>query len=240
MLSLAAPANFFDSAYDFSDELSDFYSKVSQYISRVRKSSSPSATCDTSKIKLPTFASGLPAPNDTSPMYVALGRGTQNYTCADSTSASTPKAIGAVANLYNATCLAANYPDLMELLPNIAYKISLPTNEYATFPPANLELMGHHFFAGTVPEFNLDLTATKQFGIAVTKKIGSIDAPKTAVKGEHGAVAWLYLSTIDGTVGDYKGVYRVDTASGSPPDTCEGMPSSFEIQYSANYYIFGS
>lgn len=76
-VSLAAPANFFDGAYDFSDDLSDFYSKVSQYISRVRKNNTPSATCDTSKIALPSYASGLPGPNGTSPMYVALGRGTQ-------------------------------------------------------------------------------------------------------------------------------------------------------------------
>ena len=76
-VSLAAPANFFDGAYDFSDELSDFYAKVSQYINHARKSSTPTATCDTSKITLPSYASDLPAPNGTSPMYVALGRGTQ-------------------------------------------------------------------------------------------------------------------------------------------------------------------
>ncbi|CEO59295.1 hypothetical protein PMG11_03975 [Penicillium brasilianum] len=239
-VSLAAPATNLNNAYDFSDELSDFYAKVSQYISRVRKDTSPSATCDTSKIELPSLASGLPAPNQTVPMYVALGRGTQNYTCADSTSASTPKAVGAVANLYNATCLAANYPDILESLPSIALKISLPAYEYATFPPANLDLMGHHFFTNVTPEFNLDTTATKQFGIAMTKKGGQIDAPSTAVQGKYGAVPWLYLSTIDGTIGKYKGVYRVDTASGSPPDDCSGMPSSFEIQYSANYYFFGS
>lgn len=164
----------------------------------------------------------------------------QNYTCADSTSKSTPKPIGAVANLYNATCLAANYPDLLNLLPNIAYKIPVPTTENAFFPPANLELMGHHFFTGAIPEFNLDTTPTKQFGIAMTKKGGSLEAPSNAITGQYGAVAWLYLPTIDGTVGKYKGVYRVDTASGSPPDTCEGMPYSFEIQYSANYFFFGS
>lgn len=76
-VSLAAPANFFDGAYDFSDELSDFYAKVSQYINHARKSTTPTATCDASKITLPSYASGLPAPNGTSPMYVALGRGTQ-------------------------------------------------------------------------------------------------------------------------------------------------------------------
>lgn len=76
-VSLAAPANYFDDAYDFSDELSDFYSKVSEYISRMSKGTSPSATCDTSKISLPSYASSLPAPTGMSPMYVALGRGTQ-------------------------------------------------------------------------------------------------------------------------------------------------------------------
>lgn len=136
--------------------------------------------------------------------------------------------------------MAANYPDLLESLPNIAYKISLPTTEYATFPPANLELIGHHFFTSTIPEFNLDTTEANQFGVALTKKESSLNAPSTAVKGEYGAVAWLYLSTIEGTVGNYKGVYRVNTASGSPPDTCEKMPSSFEIQYSAVYYFYGS
>jgi hypothetical protein len=128
----------------------------------------------------------------------------------------------------------------LESLPTIALKISLPTYEYATLPPANLDLMGHHFFTNVTPEFNFDTTVTKQFGVAMTKKGGQIDAPSTAVQGKYGAVPWLYLSTIEGTVGKYKGVYRVDTASGSPPDDCSGMPSSFEIQYSANYYFFGN
>lgn len=166
---------------------------------------------------------------------------TQNYTCADSTSKSAPVAIGAVANLYNATCIAANYPDLMAMLPNIAYKISIPTNEYAAFPPANIQLMGHHFFYdATTPEFNLDTTTLKQYGIAMTKKQDQLDAPSDAAKGENGAVAWLYLTTTTGTVGKYKSVYRVNTASGSPPKTCEGLPSTFEVQYAANYYFFGN
>lgn len=129
----------------------------------------------------------------------------------------------------------------MESLPSIAYKISLPTNEYAVFPPANIELMGHHFFYDpTTPEFNLDTTKYKQYGIAMTKKANSADAPESAAQGKYGAVSWLSLKTTTGTVGKYKAVYRVNTASGSPPDTCEGMPSSFEIQYSANYYFYGN
>ena len=170
----------------------------------------------------------------------------QNYTCADSTSNSKPKAAGAVANLYNATCMAANYPDLLELIPTIIWNSSVPL-DVASFPwskiqlPANIDLMGHHFFFdSTTPEFNLNLDKGKQFGIAMTKKEGSIDAPGNALKGDYGAVPWLYLTTTKGTVGKYKAVYRVDTASGSPPDTCEGQPEKFQMKYSANYYFFGN
>ncbi|KAJ5627692.1 hypothetical protein N7490_009920 [Penicillium lividum] len=239
-VSNAAPTSFFDDAYDFSEELLGYYGKVSQKINQIRHTSESSVTCDTSKISLPSYASGLPSPTGLKPMYVALGRGTQNYTCADSTSSSTPTAIGAVANLYNATCLAANYPEVLAMLPNVVYTIALPANEYATFPPANLELMGHHFFYdSTTPEFNLDTTAAKQYGIAMTNKVDSLTAPSSATTGKYGAVAWLYLKTVSGTVGNYKAVYRVDTASGSPPTTCKGMASAFEIQYAATYYFFG-
>jgi hypothetical protein len=76
-VSSAAPSNFFNHAYDFSDELAEFYGKVSKYIDNVRHNVTPSSTCDTSKISLPSFASSLPSPDGVTSMYVALGRGTQ-------------------------------------------------------------------------------------------------------------------------------------------------------------------
>ncbi|KAJ5332841.1 hypothetical protein MYU51_008969 [Penicillium brevicompactum] len=238
-VSLAAPAKFLDSAYDWSDDLAEFYGKISQYISTAKHNIRES-TCDASKIALPSYASGLASSSGLKPIYVALGRGTQNYTCADSTSSSTPVAAGAVARLYDATCIAANYPSLLEKLPKLAYKITLPTSDDASFPLSNIDLLGHHFFYdATTPEFNLNTTPKKQHGIVMTKKGGSIDAPTNAFAGEYGAVAWLYLTSTDGTVGNYKSVYRVDTAAGSPPKTCEGMSSAFEMQYAANYYFFG-
>ncbi|KAJ5385498.1 hypothetical protein N7517_003409 [Penicillium concentricum] len=238
-ISLAAPTNFLDGAYDWNDELAEFYGKVSQYINTA-KHNIRASSCDASKIAMPSYASGMTSPSGLKPRYVALGRGTQNYTCADSTSKSAPVAVGAVARLYNATCIAANYPDLLAKLPNLAYRISLSTNEYASFPPANIDMMGHHFFFdATTPEFNLNTTPKKQDGIVMTKKGGAIDAPSGSVSGKYGAVPWLYLTTTDGTVGNYKSVYRVNTASGSPPKTCKGMQPTFEVQYAANYYFFG-
>ncbi|KAG0158610.1 hypothetical protein PDIDSM_6125 [Penicillium digitatum] len=224
-ISLAAPTNFLDDVYDWTEELSEFYGKVRQYIKNAKYNIRAPGACEVSKIALPSYALGLTSPSGLKPKYVALGRGTQNYTCADSTAKSTPTAIGAIARLYNATCIAANLPDLLANLPDLSYKTSLPTNEYASFLPANLELLGHHFFYdATTPEFNLNTTPKKQDGIVMTKKGGAIDAP----------------SATDGTVGNYKSVYRVDTAAGLPPKTCKGMPAAFEMQYAANYFFFGS
>ncbi|KAL4895777.1 hypothetical protein BDV59DRAFT_173121 [Aspergillus ambiguus] len=237
--SLAAPT-FFDDLYNYSDDMAGFLGRVSKHIEDAKDIFTSTSTCDPSKIALPAFASGLPSPSDQKPLYVAVGRGTQNYTCADSTSNATPEAVGAVARLYNATCIAANFPDLVDLLPSIAYKIQLPTNDEDPLPPANIDLLGHHFFAGATPVFNLDTTPSRQYGVAMTKKVSQIDAPSKAIKGGNGAVAWLYLSAINGTIGRYKSVYRVDTAAGSPPETCENMPSQFTVQYAANYYFFGS
>lgn len=101
-------------------------------------------------------------------------------------------------------------------------------------------MMGHHFFFdATTPEFNFNTSPEKQDGIVMTKKQGAIDAPSNALSGKYGAVPWLYLTTTDGTVGNYKSVYRVHTAAGSPPKTCKGMPPEFQMQYAANYYFFG-
>ena len=99
--------------------------------------------------------------------------------------------------------------------------------------------MGQHFFTDATPEFNLNTTPQKQDGIAMTKKEGAIDAPSGSVSGQYGAVPWLYLTSTDGTVGNYKSVYRVNTAAGAPPKTCKGMPLTFQMQYAANYYFFG-
>ncbi|KAL4806562.1 hypothetical protein BDV18DRAFT_137799 [Aspergillus unguis] len=236
--STAAPI--FENFYDFSNDMAEFLGRVSKRIGSAKDMFDSSLSCDASSIALPSFASGLPAPSGT-PLYVALGRGTQNYTCADSTSSSTPEAIGAVARLYNATCFASTFPDMIELLPAIAYRVTLPENESDPLPPSNFNLLGHHFFEGSVPVFNLDTTPDHQLGIAKLKKDAVLNAPTTAVKGANGAASWLYLSATNGSVplDQFMGVYRVDTAGGDAPETCDGMPEEFTVQYAANYYIYG-
>ena len=128
----------------------------------------------------------------------------------------------------------------MSLLPSVAYSIPVPSDPGSSpVPPANLFLLGHHFFANsTTPVFNLDTTSDRQLGIIISKKVGSVDAPSNSVKGDNGAAPWLYLQAHQGTEGNYKSVYRVNTAGGQPPTTCENMPSNFTVQYAANYYFY--
>lgn len=157
-----------------------------------------------------------------------------------------PSAVGAVATLFNATCVAATYPDLLNMLPRVALAFNLTESDaYATnlvpastnsrLAPGNYIISGHHYFlTTTTPYFNLD-TDTWQLGAASCSKNASESAPADAATGQGGekAVAWLKLNTVSGATGRLQEVYRVETAGGSPPSTCAGMSAAFEVQYSA-------
>jgi len=61
-------------------------------------------------------------------------------------------------------------------------------------------------------------------------------APAEACPGleGEGTVRWLYLKDTKGlSKGGINEVYRVETAGGASPETCEGMPKSFEVKYAA-------
>jgi hypothetical protein len=168
--------------------------------------------------------------------HVAIGRGTQNYTCGTKETAA-PAAIGALATLFNASCVASTYPDILTMLPSLALQFNLTNADQTTLSPSSLQISGHHYFANlTTPTFNLD-TASMNLGIAPSARNNSVAAPSGAPVGQYGAgfgaVAWLKLLTIDGATGNLQEIYRVNTAGGNPPATCAGMPSAFEVQYSA-------
>jgi hypothetical protein len=168
---------------------------------------------------------------------VAVGRGIQNYTCSTANATAAPVSIGAVATLYNATCVASTYPDLLAALPNVALQFNLTSNDQATLSPSYLTISGHHYFSNpTTPDFDLN-TAAMGLGFASCLKNNTVPAPAGAPVGQggegHGSVAWLKLLTKDGATGDLEEIYRVNTAGGNPPATCAGMPATFEVQYAA-------
>jgi len=183
----------------------------------------------------------LPSPvAGTSLKGLTLGRGTQNYTCADSSATTIPVSIGAVATLFDATPLLPFLPpmegqEVLDILPS--YLVSFP---YAALENSSLPVKGHHFFdSAVVPIF--DLTST-DVGLLVGSKIGDIAAPNGSTPGPNGvgpgAVDWLALGACDGSSGLAEG-YRVFTAGGKPPKTCEGQAPTIEVQYAAQYWFYG-
>jgi hypothetical protein len=100
-------------------------------------------------------------------------------------------------------------------------------------------ILGFHFFsANNTPIFDLNTVGEVLF----SKKLADIKAPANASVGLEGtgAVDWLALTAIEGSVG-LKEVFRVDTAGGNPPKTCEGQTSGavISVPYSAGYQFFG-
>jgi hypothetical protein len=170
------------------------------------------------------------------PKRVVLGRGTQNYTCATSTAAAVPAAYGAYAELYDASCLAQNYPSVLRALP--AMLLDMETKKVHALLGLcsvldNRVEVGLHFFRdATTPVFEFRKSRSKD--IFIGKKAEGVPAPSDAEPGSYGAVDWLKLVAIEGSRG-FSQVYRVNTAGGKAPKTCEGMPARFEVPYATEY-----
>ncbi|AEO63256.1 uncharacterized protein THITE_2108246 [Thermothielavioides terrestris NRRL 8126] len=190
--------------------------------------------CDLSQAVLPS--SSLPPPSPGVRLkHIAIGRGTQNYTCSTGNPSDAPKAIGALATLFNASCLATTDLDLASALARAALRFDLTQSQTAQkLVPSDLAVSGRHFFLGDgTPFFDLDVSPTWQLGELPCAKNGSAPAPADAPKGLNGepAVPWLKLTAKQGATGGLQEVYRVKTVGGSAPATCEGMAASFEVQY---------
>jgi len=224
--------------------ISDYFQVIGSKV-LAGKSMSQEPVCDLSVAEMPVAPTPLPSPSTgLSLKHVAIGRGTQNYSCSTTNSSAAPVAIGAVATLYNASCVASTYPTLLNLLPSVALTFNLTSTDQESLSPSNLVISGHHFFTTTTtPFFNLD-TDEMELGEAPCAKNASTPAPAGANVGQggigNGAVAWLKLNTKDGATGNLQEVYRVNTAGGSPPTTCAGMPATFEVQYAAEYWFWQS
>jgi hypothetical protein len=170
-------------------------------------------SCDLSSVQQP--ASTLPTPS-ANLILIALGQGTQNYTCANTTA--TPSPIGAVAQLFNASCA-------LSLNPSTGTAVLGSIEETAS--------IGAHFFVdNTTPDFDI-------FGLGntVAKKIDDVLAPD-AVKD----VKWLRLQAQDvaGTTSGVKEVYRLNTVGGQPPKTCAGVAAGevVTVEYEAQYWVY--
>ncbi|EMT69211.1 hypothetical protein NOF04DRAFT_19583 [Fusarium oxysporum II5] len=203
--------------------------------------------------------SELPAPpRDVTLKHIALGFGIQNFSCAEA--GVTPAAIGALAVLYDVTCL---YPGQAHSSLKAKKWASLPsdvlntrkvplnrnddggaslTNPFPKKQPLKVEglrksipYLGRHFFnAAGVPTFDLD----KASQLFVAKKIDGIRAPASAPAGPEGtgAVDWLYLGDAGGSQG-VSLVYRVLTAGGASHG-CKAKGTD-STSYTTLYWFYG-
>ena len=133
------------------------------------------------------------------------------------------------------------------MLPALALNFPVPPQSSDVLAPSNIDLCGHHYFATTTtPVFDLNVSPNpaERIGNFVGHKVANSTAPANAVKGQNGvgngAVVWLYLNSTNATQGDVKAVYRVNTAGGSPPKTCENSSTAFSVQYAAEYWIYST
>ncbi|KAF2740772.1 hypothetical protein EJ04DRAFT_507786 [Polyplosphaeria fusca] len=189
--------------------------------------------CDLDSVQMPIAPTPLPPPSSGLKLsHVAVGRGTQNYSCTPNSPASTPVAVGATASLFNATCSAVRAPAVLADVTKHALEFAVPTSEVA-----QRLLSGHHEFneSGS-PFFTLGSDATR-WGWVNCKKNGTSNAPDDAAKGPNGlgSVPWLKLSGVDG---DYKEIYRLNTAGGVAPKTCGSIQGNFTVEYAAEYWFF--
>ncbi|KAJ5499276.1 malate dehydrogenase [Penicillium expansum] len=190
--------------------------------------------------------SPLPAPSKNITLkYVALGRGTQNYTCLSNGSLNSnitimPKATGAAATLFDASCIASSSLSLLHEVPAL---ISATPLESLAFMAAlvgqgtrstNLIIGEHYFNAAGDPVFDMRLSGSNSW--AATSKIASTSAPKLK-SGSSGDVPWLKLGYKKGN--DIREVYRVVTSQGDPPSTCSGQDATIQVDYAAEYWFYG-
>jgi len=192
-------------------------------------------------LTLPSCA--LPPPNGTVLKYVALGLGTQNYTCATPHSTAVPAGNGAKAQLYDVGWFLEIDQAMIPALPPMALGMfGMSNGELNLAHMLGLPVLGRHFFnAALQPTFDLFAVNAQ----LLAKKVGDIPAPAGASAGPDGsgAVDWLYLADNSNgngaTFGGINSVYRVETAGGKSPPTCANSSASFEVVYATEYWFYG-
>ena len=146
-----------------------------------------------------------------------------------------------MATLFNASCIASAYPDLLDVLTAVSLQFDVETLDDSDarmklMGPTNMLYSGQHLFTSDgVPYFNLNEGRLDNMGEAYCAKLNDTPAPPEATAGHTGepAVAWLKLKTVADSTEDIQEVYRIGTAGGSPPATCADSPEDFIVEYAA-------
>jgi hypothetical protein len=194
-------------------------------------------SCSTAKALMTLPAADTKLAKQTgAPSFALLGVGVQNYTCS---AAGTFASAGAVAKLYDISCLQGN-----SIFATIQDKAVGTSDRGLSLIEGALAgttiFMGDHYFVtnptgagGISPEFDFRTGAKKgdANGFVIVKKNLGVAAPNPA------NVDLLALDALPGfgTLG--KHVYRMDTALGQPAKTCTAGATA-SVKYAAKYYVY--
>lgn len=230
------------------DAVSEYFNLLARKV-QITKATSFIPQCDLSKAKMPIAPEPLPPVSEGLWLkHVAVGRGSQNYTCDAGNATAVPQGAGALASLFNVSCIAAAYPDLLTLVPKVSMQFNLSTEPLQPAPagrhirlgPSNAAFGGDHFFHDDkTPFFHLQENG-RRIGDAYCGLNSSTPAPADAAVGQGGerAVPWLKLLTKEPSTDDIREVYRLNTVGGTAPKSCADMPASFQVQYAAVYWFY--
>ncbi|KAI9765092.1 MAG: hypothetical protein M1840_007799 [Geoglossum simile] len=203
--------------------------------------------CDLSPAQLPNKEEDPKLPDPSAGLKltrVVLGRGTQNYTC-NAGSTDKPKPNGALAILYDVSCIASKRPSLLHEISSAFLQLEDSTEYLAAAilqtTSGEKVVAGHHFFSNpTTPVFDFRINKGDT-DVFFGKRVANVTAPESAVKGRdnvgNGAVDWLKLDAVSGTSG-FKEGYRTVTAGGAPPATCKDKPATFSVPYATEYWFY--
>jgi len=199
--------------------------------------------CEASKalMNLPANQTALVSPT-TAPLFVLLGVGIQNYTCSSTTS--TYASIGAVASLFDISCLDKK-PEFATVQ-TTAFDIwsKAPASVKATSIGSRVSapvLRGFHYFvtspSGTGISPIWDFRSTGKFAGNATAyvlgaKVGDIKAPTNSPVN----VDWLALNGVQGDLASK--IFRIDTVNGQPPTSCVAGSAPISVKYTAKYYLY--
>ncbi|KAF5368933.1 hypothetical protein D9758_002912 [Tetrapyrgos nigripes] len=206
----------------------------------------PTRSCDVSSAMVDVPANSALPPPTHQVSFLALGVGTQNYTC---TSAGNYTTAGALAELFDISCLYGT--EYLSKLPSAALqlweKVPVSTNALTAIKslplprPAASSILGQHYFvtnpvtgSGISPKW--DFTSAAFAGNSDAFVIAARAAGVPAPTGSSD-VDWLLLTNVKGSLADE--VYRTDTRSGQPPASCTPGSAPITVKYTALYWFTG-
>lgn len=168
-------------------------STIGHLLSSFRHSPRDQTSCSISAETLPVTGSGsqLPDPSGMTLKYITLGIGTQNYTCANNDETTKPALLGALANIYDVSCLVTKNSRLLDFFAKMAVKLPAKMVNDMITKHLGLSVLGKHYFSGSVPLF--DLRRDSRTDYAYVSVAAKIPAPATE------DVDWLKLNAVDGS-----------------------------------------